>query len=563
MASLNIQRISKRFHEIYDSEIDVSDVKGKAENIESSFCTRALAATALMMRCNIDAKTAANSVTDGYHDLGIDAIYLDDNNRTLFIVQSKWRNEGSGSISREEMDTFVGGLKRVIGYDLAGANEKIIAKQADIDTALDGIGYRIEATFVHTGSSDINDYVMRPMTELEKATNDDASDILHFSQITFKDVYEYLASEGTNEDIKIDIILNNWGKLDKPYLMYYGMVPASVVGEWYSEYGDRLFDQNLRLYKGRTDVNDGIKRVLSTEAENFVYYNNGIKLLCKKINRNLKQSYTTECGVFTLEGVSVINGAQTTGCIGKAYMEFPEQLSNAKVLIQMIDMSEMPETLGTLITKLSNTQNRIENKDFAALDPTQEKIKRELSFSHYKYLYKNGEEITDLNVQLSFDEAIVALACLYDIEYSTIAKKNVGALSDDITKAPYKALFNPSTNSFELLNSVMIIREVEKMLQAHKAKCSGKEYASCVHGNRLIEYVILQNEKTKAGFSDSVWDISTHLSDIKNVLDMIIPEISRALSDEYSDSYPASIFKNQTKSKEIANIILTFVTGKN
>lgn len=557
MSSLNIQRVSKKFQEIYGHSIDVSDVKGKEEQKNNAYFTRALAATALMMRCDIEVDIAVNSITDGYHDMGIDAIYLDQKSNMLFLVQSKWRQDGKGSITQDEMGNFVEGIKRIISYDLEGANEKIQAKKDDIDAALDGIGCRIQALFIHTGSQEINDFIKRPMTELIASTNDEADENLLFSPIAFKEIYDYLASDNAASEVDIDyLFLNNWGKISTPYPMYYGTVPTAAIGELHLTYGDRLFDKNIRFYKGRTDVNDGIKKVLLKEPENFVYYNNGIKLLCKKIERNIKNSSSTESGMFTLKGVSVINGAQTTGCIGQVYKENPEKLENAKVLVQMIDMSDMPQNMGTSITKLSNTQNRIENKDFAALDPTQEKIKRELSFSHYQYLYKNGEEITDLSSQLSFDEAIVALACLCtDSEYSTIAKRNVGALSEDINKAPYKALFNNSTNSFELINSVMIVREVEKKLQKLKRSSSGKKYAACVHGNRLIEHIVLQNEKDKDGFSTSVWDTSTHLEEIDEIMIKSISIVSKELEETYCDSYPASVFKNQTKCKNIVNAV--------
>lgn len=558
MQSLNIQRISKRFREMYDSKIDLKDCGDK----EYHFETRALAAVSLMIKCGLNEEQSGSNVTDGYHDLGLDAIYLDESQKTLFLVQSKWRNDGEGSISQEEMNTFVSGIKRVLNFELDGVNDKIVAKKTEIEKALDGIGYKIEAVFIHTGNGNINDFIIRPMNELIYATNDDASDILHFSQITFKDVYEYLAAAGVAEEITIDdVVLSNWGKVDEPYLSYYGVVSAAAIGEWYSIYGNKLFAHNLRFYKGRTDVNDGIKKVLNKEPQNFVYYNNGIKFLCKKVTRKAKNSTNNTTGIFTLEGVSLINGAQTTGSIGGIFAEDPSKLDNAKVMVQMIDMSDMPDDIGKLITKLSNTQNRIENKDFAAQDPTQERIKRELSFSHYQYLYKTGDEINDLSTQVSFDEAIVALACLWnDVSYANLAKRNVGALSDDITKAPYKALFNPSTNAFELINSVFVVREVEKQLQIIKGSTSGKQYGACVHGNRLIEHIVLQNIRINDGFSETVLDISSVFEDIKKLLDKIIPLIANELSITYEDSYPANVFKNQTKSKAISEVVKTAIT---
>lgn len=90
-----------------------------------------------------------------------------------------------------------------------------------------------------------------------------------------------------------------------------------------------------------------------------------------------------------------LNGAQTTGTVGACFVENPEQAGKAKIMIQIVDLSNIDPETATQITRLSNTQNRIENKDFASLDPEQDRIRTELSFSHYSYLYKSGDSITN------------------------------------------------------------------------------------------------------------------------------------------------------------------------
>ena len=147
-----------------------------------------------------------------------------------------------------------------------------------------------------------------------------------------------------------------------------------MIGEWYKEFGNKLFAKNIRFYKGNTDVNEGMKKVLMNEPDKFYYYNNGIKLLCKSIKRKAKDSTTNTTGLFALEGVSLVNGAQTTGTIGSLYMEKPDQISKAMVMIQIIDLSNVDTETSTQITRLSNTQNRIENKEQLNEDFEQEVI---------------------------------------------------------------------------------------------------------------------------------------------------------------------------------------------
>lgn len=68
--------------------------------------------------------------------------------KKLFVVQSKWRADGAGSIAQEEMTNFAQGVQRVLEEDLAGANAKIIAKSIDIDVALTQMGYQIHSIYI-------------------------------------------------------------------------------------------------------------------------------------------------------------------------------------------------------------------------------------------------------------------------------------------------------------------------------------------------------------------------------------------------------------------------------
>lgn len=547
--NINMRRVQTRIQEMFQGKVDMTDFPNDTNR---HFETRALAAFALIMTSGLEVSQASAQVTDGYHDMGIDAIYLDETQKKLFVVQSKWRADGAGSITQEEMTNFAQGVQRVLEEDLAGANAKIIAKSIDIDVALTQMGYQIHSIFIHTGNQKANDYVLRPISQLMRKTNDEISTILLFDEFSFKDIYSFLANGQEQPGINIDdVILSNWGKVDVPFVSYYGTISAATVGEWYKNFGNALFAKNIRFYKGNTDVNEGMKKVLLQEPDKFYYYNNGIKLLCKSIRRKAKDSTTNATGLFALEGISLVNGAQTTGTIGSLFLNNPEQVSKAIVMIQIIDLSSVDTETATQITRLSNTQNRIENKDFAALDSEQDRLRTELTFTHYSYLYKSGDKITNLEKQISFDEAIVALACLNaDISYTVIAKGNVGALSEDITKTPYKALMNRSTNSYALLNSVLYMREVERCLQDKKEQVNNnRERLVCIHANRFILHFILKDKGKNENFNMSVIDKDNIRNSVTSLIDVFVDQTTQFIDELFPESYPANIFKNSTKRK--------------
>lgn len=559
MADINIIRIESKLESMFEGKIDTSDLDGKktADEIKKVFLSRSLAAIAIMYETGIDVEMAAKSITDGFQDMGIDAVYCNEKQKQLVLVQSKWRTEGSGGCSQNEILTFVEGIKRIMSLDFAGANDKIKQKIPEISLAIKDMDYTLMTIFCHTGSQSMNEYISRPIRKLKEKTNEDASEILDFYELKMSEIFTYLASGEGNDVIEIDdVILNNWGFIDSPLKAYYGTISAAAIGDWYMRFGNKLFDKNIRYYKGNTDVNDGITRVLKEEVENFFYYNNGIKLLCKKITRKTAYSDSNKTGLFRLEGVSLVNGAQTTGSIGKFFSENREQTDKANVLIQIIEIGEDEDNISTQITKLSNTQNKIENKDFAALDPEQDRLKNELLFSNILYLYKTGATVDDPAKQISLDEAIVAQACMQDdVSYSVIAKGNVGALTEDITKAPYKILFNASTNAFRMNNSIQVMRIVERFLQNRETNYEGRNKLALVHGNRLILHLMLQQLKQLPDYGVTMIDRSVLERKVEEWCPSIIEKVIDKMNTIYPDAYPANIFKNVGRCREIVNAI--------
>ena len=552
-ANLRMLRIQQKMDEIFAEKIDVSDIKSD-DAIENAYLTRSIAALAIIMRCGIDTDVAAQCITDGYHDMGIDAVYNDTNQKKLILVQSKWRKTVDGSITQEEATTFVQGLKRIINFDFEGCNSKIESKKQDIMNALKDMAYQIEMIFCHTGNQPISTYAERPVNELLCQVNEeDLSELLIFSEFKMQDIYDYLANDQNGADIILDdVLLSNWGTIDAPFKAYYGTIPASAIGEWYRQYGNRLFAKNIRYYKGSTEVNQGIKDVLKTAPEKFFYYNNGIKILCNRITKKAAYSTTRATGLFVLEGVSLVNGAQTAGAIGTVFAEMPDVVSNANVLIQMIDLGGASEDEATQITKLSNTQNRIEGKDFVSLDPQQDRIRMELSFGGIQYLYKAGARLDDPAHQISLEEAIITQACsLADLSIVALAKRNIGALTENIEKPPYKLLFNGGTNSFALYNKVLTLRIVETRLKELELTSSGRNRLVLVHGNRFLLHLVLLKIQGIQGFADQFLTVEYLETVVTSSCTEYWSKTCEAMEQCFPEAYPAHVFKNVGRLKEI------------
>ena len=192
--------------------------------------------------------------------------------------------------------------------------------------------------------------------------------------------------------------------------------------------------------------------------------------------------------------------------IGTLFSEDAEFNCDAKIMVQMIDLGDSDERQAAQITKLSNTQNKIEGKDFASLDPNQERLRMELNLAGIQYLYKSGAKIEDSTHQISLDETIISQACILDdLSIVALVKRNIGALTEDITKTPYQLLFNGGTNSFTMFNGVQVLRSVETCINRSESGVTGRMRLVLIHGNRFLLHMILLQIKESPEFKHSLF----------------------------------------------------------
>ncbi len=131
MSVVHVNQIRSRVSSLFSSSIDLSDVdKGTMppKERESHFLTRALAAYAIYIAARVEVPEAAASVTDGGDDNGIDAVYYDEREKRLFIVQSKWIQSGKGEPDNGEVKKFVAGVRDLLNQAFDRFNAKIAEK---------------------------------------------------------------------------------------------------------------------------------------------------------------------------------------------------------------------------------------------------------------------------------------------------------------------------------------------------------------------------------------------------------------------------------------------------
>ena len=275
MSFIHIQQIATKIKEFFELKLDLNDISSKqGDDRESNILSRCLAAYAVCHLSGCSLEEAANSITDGKDDNGIDAIYYSEYSKKLFIVQSKWRKDGTGEPDKGDLLKFNQGIKDLFQSNLEYFNKKIQQKSDSIQNALNTYGSKIEIVLIDTCTKvDLVEDNIRPIIqtidEINENGDSNAEPVAIFKRMNQSEIHNSLIMKAGHSSINLELGLSNWGSISDPYKAFYGSIPANEVASWWQLYGDKLFENNIRKVLGRTDVNDEIEKTLQDTPNLF------------------------------------------------------------------------------------------------------------------------------------------------------------------------------------------------------------------------------------------------------------------------------------------------------
>jgi AIPR protein len=426
-------------------------------------------------------------------------------------------------------------------------------RKTEIDIVTSDIQMKFVLVLAYSGTQPLSVEVKKPLEDAIASWND-REDVVSLEVLKQKELLDIVRQRVFGKSVNFSVLLKEWGKVSDPYKTFYGQLEVSDIVQW-GKYGEFLYHKNIRGFKGSTDVNDAIVQTLKDKPEDFLYFNNGITLLCEKLVKQPLGGASRASGVFECEGVSVVNGAQTVGIVISAMSTNGPTPTTARVMIRLISLENCPPDFGYNVTRATNTQNRIEKKDFAALDKEQMRLKSDLFLSLQKdYVFKAGDTPPDPLHGCTLEDSTVALACANsDVTLCMIVKREMGKMYEDVDSPPYTIIFNPSLSAQKMWMAVEVLRFVDVTLKAIQALTDGKERLVAIHGNRLILHLVFRALGESAiadGSSDA--DFGTKIPQLTTeAFQKLFAEVEKS----YSSSYPASLFKNVKKCKEIVAAI--------
>jgi hypothetical protein len=554
---LHVRHIEAALDGSFDEQVDLSDVALSDDATQrSTFLTRSLAAFPVVAFTGASPAEVALGVTDGTGDNGIDLVHYDTTQERLYLVQAKWRADGNGSPAVADVQKFLQGIRDLVNLDFDRFNAKVQSLARVITGALDNPRVTIEALFVHTGSQEQTEQIDNLYGDLLSVMND-GGEILVLRTLKQSDIHGLVSGEVEGVGIDLDIALFDWGQLSDPYVAYYGQVSASDVAAWHREHGSALFARNLRKFIVNSDVNHTIADSVRSAPDSFWYLNNGVTMLCQSISKKAIGGTDRRHGQFACEGISIVNGAQTVGSIGAALADDASgeaTNADARVLLRLISLEGCPPEFATAVTRATNTQNRIVSRDFVALDEEQERLRIELRLDGKVYALKTGDPDPVPDEGCSVVDATVALGCADpDVQVAVQVKREIGRIWESTQSSMYRRLFNSGTTSTKVWRSVAVMRAVDATLLTIQRSEQGRRRQVGVHGNRLILHTVLRSLPIEAfleGHDPPDLDQARALT--KSAFESMCSKIDR----DYEGNYLASLFKNQTRCKDVASAVM-------
>lgn len=312
---------------------------------------------------------------DGGNDRGTDFFFVDDEWDRVIISQWKYyksadKTPGAGDLT--QLFNVISELSDA--QDLRDDGRDDLAEAADALSEARDRGYAVDLRFVYPGVKH-RDRDREPR-RLIRGFNRDHRDEqvtaqlvgLEELQIAYED---YKGSADRVQHGHLDLADGEYLEEDGPFgKAFVATVPGASLAALYNAHGNRLFDQNVRLFLGnrKGSVNAGLSETLGDPKErgNFWAYNNGITVVARGVD--------VEGDHLNLTDFSIVNGCQTTVSIAQA----GDTAAKGVSVVARVVVAEDPDLVEKVI-RYTNSQTPISVWDISARDRLQQRLRKELA----------------------------------------------------------------------------------------------------------------------------------------------------------------------------------------
>lgn len=334
---------------------------------------------------NLDTFEAKSCITDGAGDKQIDAVYIDDQSSTIYIIQGKfYHGDTVDAEPLREVTTSWIQIKNLAKLQEA-ANEKLQAKISEIATALED---DYEVCFELITTSSLTDSAMSDLAAFQAELAE--SDILSANLIlvdneTLKARYD----EALNRNrpyINYEFSIEQGKYMEMQIGATRAVIAAIPLKECIKIPGIKdgtLFRKNVRQSLGTGNkVNKGIARTLRNNPEEFFFLHNGITAICSSI----KISDET----MSVKELNVVNGCQSLSTIFNC-SESVRNVNDAYIMFRFYEIGDAERA--DEISTCTNSQSAVKARDLRSNDKYVLAMKKayEQHFPDGYFITKRGE----------------------------------------------------------------------------------------------------------------------------------------------------------------------------
>jgi AIPR protein len=360
------------------------DAFGSRVDLER-YGSNAIGLFALALKFGVDDldTLAADAIVDGGNDKKLDIIYVDEEKRVAAVIQAY----SATSPKPEAPANKASDLNTAAAWVLSTPQDQLPAqikaqtvklREAIRNGALD----TLHIWYTHNCSQSQNfrnelstvEHTVKAALQTSFPSNTLQVSVMEVGDAQFASWYSEIQSPILVHDEFTFNCPEGFLTKGKTWTAYVTSISAAELYDAYKQHSSALFSANVRDYLGSrasgSNINNGIKKTADENPENFWVYNNGITAVTNKL-----ECIAANGGAVArlkVTGLSIVNGAQTTGAIG-ALTTKPSLKARIPARFVQTDDADLIQE----IVRYNNSQNQITASDFRSTDRTQKRLKEE------------------------------------------------------------------------------------------------------------------------------------------------------------------------------------------
>jgi len=475
----------------------------------------------------LDVLEATDAVCDQTNDRGVDGIFVNDNDKTITVFQSKISQSKDKGIGDKPLREFAGTLTQFASTVAVNNLANVAAPQLSklikrLDLAAKIATYELRGEFL----SNVNLYPNG--TEFLKTT----SNIRFVGNRVLKTTY---ISDERDLPVHKAVAFDTLGfnvteyAVDANVKAVIAPVKATELVRMEGIANQSLFAFNVRGPLGGTGVNKKIRASVQDKTLHkfFPLFHNGITVVAGQVD-------VTE-GSITVSDYFVVNGCQSLSAL---YADADVLTDDLRVLTKFIRL-EPTSPWVKKVTEFSNTQNGVRERDFMANDSTQVRLQnefRKLYAEEYAFEIKRGDARDP--GRLISNEIAGLLLMAFDLKEPWATHRKYQVFDDK-----YSQIFGrPEVTADRIVMCQVIFDAVVEALPAIKnqlvAKYALTRYALVYMVRNILEadkmfYEITTNPQT---FVRDPNDRERFLSCIRGIVGDVVEDLNSEV-EEYGEDF--------------------------